>query len=214
MIYFKSPQKTVTIFLYKTLSGRYLLKQSLYHINVKTIFGEEQALSRFEGKVLLIVNVASECGFTPQYLGLQNLYKKYKDQGFCILAFPSNDFGRQEPGSEKEIKSFCINKFAVSFNLFSKTKVLGPEQSALYKYLQECTLIPVGRTGLKNFLMRCVTGFLFRVRGDTLPKRHEVKWNFHKFLIDREGFPVARYSSEIEPDSPLLVNCLERELKK
>jgi glutathione peroxidase len=190
------------------------LKESLYHINVRTIFGEEQALSRFEGKVLLIVNVASECGFTPQYSGLQKLYEKYKDKDFRILAFPSNDFGRQEPGDDKEIKNFCIKKFAVSFSLFSKIKVLGPKQSPLYKYLQECDLPSIGNTGLKIFLMRCVTGFLLRIRGDTLPKPHEIKWNFHKFLIDRKGFPVARYSSEIEPDSPLLVECLESELKK
>ncbi|MBT5968533.1 MAG: glutathione peroxidase [Nitrospina sp.] len=198
----------------KILSGRYLLKESLYHINVKTISGEEQALSRFEGKVLLIVNVASECGFTRQYSGLQNLYEKYKDQGFCVLAFPSNDFGRQEPGSDKEIKSFCIKKFFVSFNLFSKIKVLGPKQSLLYKYLQEYNLTPVSRTGFKSFLMQFVTGFLLKIRGDTLPKRNEVKWNFHKFLIDKQGYPVARYSSEIEPDSPLLVKRLESELKK
>ena len=190
------------------------MKESLYHINVKTISGEEQALSRFEGKVLLIVNVASECGFTRQYSGLQNLYEKYKDQGFCILAFPSNDFGRQEPGSDKEIKSFCIKKFAISFNLYSKIKVLGPKQSLLYKYLQEYNLPPIGRTGFKSFLMQLVTGFLLRIRGDTLPKRYEVKWNFHKFLIDKQGFPVASYSSEIEPDSSLLIKLLESELKK
>ena len=211
---FQKPKKTVTIALDKKLSGRHFLKKSLYHINVKTIFGEEQPLSRFEGKVLLIVNVASECGFTPQYSSLQKLYGKYKDQGFRILAFPSNDFGRQEPGSEKEIKNFCIKKFAVSFNLFGKIRVLGPKQSPLYKYLQECALIPVSKTGFKPFLMRFVTRFLLRIRGDTLPKPHEVKWNFHKFLIDRKGFPVARYSSEIEPDSSLLVNRLERELEK
>jgi glutathione peroxidase len=194
--------------------GRYLLKESLYHINVKTILGEEQALSRFEGKVLLIVNVASECGFTPQFSGLQKIYEKYKDQGFRILAFPSNDFGRQEPGNEKEIKSFCIKKYAVSFSLYSKTKVLGPKQSPLYKYLQECPLPPISKAGFKAFLMRFVTGFLLRIRGDTLPKPHEAKWNFHKFLIDRKGFPVARFSSEIEPDSPLLINRLESELNK
>ena len=190
------------------------MKKSLYNINVKTISGEDQALSQFEGKVLLIVNVASECGFTPQYSGLQNLYEKYKDQGLSILAFPSNDFGRQEPGSDKEINSFCTKKFAVSFNLFSKIKVLGPKQSLLYKYLQEYNLTPVGSAGFKSFLMQFVTGFLLRIRGDTLPKRYEVKWNFHKFLIDKQGYPVARYSSEIEPDSPLLIKRLESELKK
>ena len=190
------------------------MKESLYHINVKTISGEEQALSRFEGKVLLIVNVASECGFTRQYSGLQELYEKYKDKGFRILAFPSNDFGQQEPGDDKEIENFCIKKFAISFNLFSKIKVLGANQSPLYKYLQKCGLTPIGGTGFKTFLMRCVTRFLLRIRGDTVPKPHEVKWNFHKFLIDRNGFPVAWYSSEIEPDSSLLVGRLESELKK
>ena len=190
------------------------MKDTLYSINVRTIFGEEQALSRFEGKVLLIVNVASECGFTPQYSGLQKLYEKYKDKGLRILAFPSNDFGRQEPGNDKEIKSFCIKNFAVSFNLFSKIKVLGAKKSLLYKYLQECGLTAVGGAGLKIFFMRCVTTFLLKIRGDTVPKSHEVKWNFHKFLIDKNGIPVAWFSSEIEPDSPLLVKSLERELKK
>lgn len=190
------------------------MKQPLYNINVKTIFGEEQALSRFEGKVLLIVNVASQCGFTPQYSALQNLYEKYKDQGFRILAFPSNDFGRQEPGEDKEIKSFCVKNFGISFNLFSKVRVLGPKQSPLYRYLQESDLEPVKKTGMKSFIMRLVTGLLLKVRGDATPKPNDVKWNFHKFLIDRKGFPVARYSSEIEPDSPILVNRLEEELGK
>ena len=190
------------------------LEKNFYKFEVRTIDGKLLSLSKFEGRVVLVVNVASNCGFTSQYSSLQKLYEKYKDQGFCILAFPSNDFGRQEPGSDKEIKSFCIKKFAVSFNLFSKIKVLGPKQSLLYKYLQEYNLTPVGRTGFKSFLMQFVTGFLLRIRGDSLPKRYEVKWNFHKFLIDKQGFPVARYSSEIEPDSPLLIKRLESELKK
>ncbi len=190
------------------------MKQSLYNINVKTIFGEEQALSRFKGKVLLIVNVASKCGFTPQYSALQMLYEKYKDQGFRVLAFPSNDFGRQEPDEDKEIKNFCIKKFGISFNLFSKVRVLGPKQSPLYRYLQECDLVPVKKKGIKSLLMRMVTGLLLKVRGDAAPKPNDVRWNFHKFLIDRKGFPVARYSSEVEPDSPLLVKRLEEELEK
>ncbi len=190
------------------------MKQSIYNINVKTIFGEEQALSRFEGKVLLIVNVASQCGFTPQYSGLQKLYEKYKDRGFRILAFPSNDFGRQEPGENKDIKTFCIKNYGVSFNLFSKVKVLGPKQSSLYKYLHKCSLTPVGNTGIKSIIMRYVTTFLLKIKGDTTPKENEVSWNFHKFLVDKKGFPVARFSSEIEPDSPLLVKRLEEELDK
>ncbi|MBC8285012.1 MAG: glutathione peroxidase [Nitrospinae bacterium] len=190
------------------------MKSPLYNINVKTIFGEEQALSRFEGKVLLIVNVASECGFTRQYSSLQKLYEKYKDKGLRILAFPCNDFGRQEPGEDKEIKSFCIKNYGVSFNLFSKVRVLGPKQTPLYKYLQETNLTPVGHTGFKTFLMRCVTGILLKIKGDVVPQAREVKWNFHKFLIDKQGYPVARFSSEIEPDSPLLVQRVEEELNK
>ena len=190
------------------------MKSPLYSINVKNIFGEEQVFSKYEGKVLLIVNVASQCGFTPQYLLLQKLYEKYRDKGFCILAFPSNDFGRQEPKENKEIESFCVKKYGVSFNLFGKVHVIGPKQSALYKYLQECKITPVIQSGVKTFLMRLVTGFLFRIRGDVLPKAHEVKWNFHKFLVNKKGYPVASYSSEVEPDSPILVKQIEDELSK
>ena len=190
------------------------MKSPFYSINVKNISGEEQDLSEFEGKVLLIVNVASQCGFTPQYSGLQKLYEKYKDKGFCILAFPSNDFGRQEPGENEEIKIFCVKNYGVSFNLFSKVGVVGPKKSPLYQYLQEYKLTPVVQSGIKAFLLSLVTQFLLRIRGDVVPNAHEVKWNFHKFLIDKNGYPVARYSSEIEPDSPILVKQVEHELEK
>ena len=191
-----------------------MLKQSLHSINVKSISGEEQALSRFKGKVLLIVNVASRCGFTPQYSALQKLYEKYRDQGFRILAFPSNDFGRQEPAEDKEIEKFCVKNFGISFNLFSKVRVLGPKQSPLYRYLQESNLVAIEKTGIKTMIMQFLAGMLLKVRGDVAPKPNEVRWNFHKFLIDKKGFPVARYSSEIEPDSPFLVKRLEAELGK
>ena len=191
-----------------------MLRQSLHKINVKAISGEEQALSRFKGQVLLIVNVASRCGFTPQYSALQKLYEKYRDQGFRILAFPSNDFGRQEPAEDKEIEKFCVKNFGISFNLFSKVRVLGPKQSPLYRYLQECNLVAVEKTGIKTMIMQFLAGMLLKIRGDVTPKPNEVRWNFHKFLIDKKGFPVARYSSEIEPDSPLLVKRLEAELRK
>ena len=190
------------------------MKQSLHSINVKSISGEEQALSRFKGKVLLVVNVASRCGFTPQSSALQKLYEKYRDQGFCILAFPCNDFGRQEPAEDKEIEKFCVNNFGISFNLFSKVRVLGPKQSSLYRYLQESDLVAVGKAGIKTMITQFLTGILLKIRGDVVPKSNDVRWNFHKFLIDKEGFPVARYSSEIEPDSPLLVKRLEAELRK
>ena len=200
--------------MFLRLSGEFLLGKSLYSINVKTILGEEQALSQYDGKVLLIINVASECGFTGQYSALQKLYEKYKDQGFCILAFPSNDFGRQEPGENSEIKAFCETKFGVSFDLFSKIRVLGPKQSVLYRYLQDSDLVVVQKIGPIPFLMKLITGLILKFRSDALPKPNDVKWNFHKFLIDRKGFPVARFSSEIEPDSTLLIKKLEEELKK
>ncbi len=196
------------------MSIRPFLKSPFYSINVKNIYGEEQVLSKFEGKVLLIVNVASQCGFTPQYSGLQKLYEKYKDKGFCILAFPSNDFGRQEPGENEEIESFCVKNYKLSFNLFSKVRVVGPQKSPLYQYLEECKLTPVAQSGIKTFLLTLVTQFLLRIRGDIVPGAHEVKWNFHKFLVDKKGYPVARYSSEIEPDSPALVKAIEHELDK
>ncbi|MZH15285.1 MAG: glutathione peroxidase [Nitrospinae bacterium] len=190
------------------------MEQSLYNINVKTILGEEQALSRYDGKVLLIVNVASQCGFTGQYAALQKLYERYQDQGFCILAFPSNDFGGQEPGEDGEINKFCIRKFGVSFHLFSKIRVLGPKQSPLYQYLQGSDLIAVEKKGITAFLMKFILGLILKFRSDVPPQPNDVRWNFHKFLIDRKGFPVARYSSEIEPDSPLLIKRLEEELGK
>jgi len=190
------------------------LKSPIYSINVKSIFEEEQGLSKYLGKVLLIVNVASQCGFTSQYAGLQKLYEKYSNQGLCVLAFPSNDFGGQEPGENKEIESFCEKKYGVSFDLFSKVSVIGPQQSSLYKYLQEYKLTPVVQPGLKTFLMGLITKLLLRVRGDILPKDHEVNWNFNKFLVDKKGYPVARYSSEIEPDSPILIKQIEIELGK
>ena len=191
-----------------------MLGKSLYSINVKTILGEEQALSQYNGKVLLIVNVASQCGFTGQYSALQKLYERYENQGFCILAFPSNDFGRQEPGEDSEIKEFCETKFGVSFDLFSKIRVLGPKQSVLYGYLQDSHLVVVQKIGPIPFLMKLITGLILKFRSDAIPKPTDVKWNFHKFLIDRKGFPVARFSSEIEPDSPLLIKKLEEELEK
>ena len=191
-----------------------MLKQSLHKINVKAISGEEQVLSRFEGKVLLIVNVASQCGFTPQYLALQKLYEKYRDQGFRILAFPCNDFGRQEPAEDKEIEKFCVKNFGISFNLFSKVRVLGPKQSPLYRYLQESNLIAIEKTGIKTMIMQFLAGILLKLRSDVAPKPNEIRWNFHKFLIDKKGFPVARYYSEIEPDSPLVLKKLEAELGK
>ena len=147
---------------------------SIYDFEVKTIDGEMISLSKYKGKVLLIVNVASECGFTPQYEGLEKLYEKYKDRDFMILAFPSNQFLSQEPDSNEKIKFFCHSKYSVTFDMFSKIDVNGESAIPLYKYLKE-------QKG----------GFLWI---------DSIKWNFTKFLIDREGNVVDRYAPATKPE--------------
>lgn len=155
-------------------------------IIVKDMNGKEVNLSDYKGKVLLIVNVASKCGNTPQYEGLEKLYLKYKDKGFEILGFPCNDFGGQEPGTNEEIKQFCTANYNVTFKLFDKIKVLGPNKSPLYA----------------------------RLTNNTVTQRGEVKWNFEKFLIDRNGNIVARIQNKVKPESEEVVNAIEAELAK
>ena len=142
----------------------------LYSFTMKTIDGKDKPLSDYKGKVLLIVNVASKCGHTPQYEGLEKLYEKYKDRGFMILGFPANNFLRQEPGTNEEIKKFCTLNYGVTFDMFAKISVKGNDQSPLYKYLTEET---------------SVAG--------------SVKWNFQKYLVDRRGNVVAKFSPGTEP---------------
>lgn len=149
-------------------------------ITVKTMDGKEKLLSDYKGKVLLIVNVASKCGYTKQYDGLQKIYEQYKDKGFEILAFPCNDFGGQEPGTNEEIESFCKTNYNVSFTLFDKIKVLGGEKSPLY-------------TKLINF----------EPTGD-------ISWNFEKFLVDKNGNVVGRYKSKVKPESEELTGAIEK----
>jgi glutathione peroxidase len=153
-------------------------------IIVKTMDGTDKPLSDYKGKVLLIVNVASKCGFTPQYEGLENLYEKYKDKGFEILAFPCNDFGGQEPGSNEEIKNFCSTKYNVSFTLFDKIKVLGDSKSPLYTKLIQAE--PVG----------------------------DISWNFEKFVIDKNGNVTARYKSKTKPEDGEITSVIENLLKQ
>jgi glutathione peroxidase len=147
---------------------------SIYPFTAKTIDGKETSLSEYQGKALLIVNVASHCGFTPQYEGLEKLYQKYKDKEFAILGFPCNQFGAQEPGNEVEIKSFCDLNFGVTFPLFAKIDVNGANAHPLYKYL---TTEKPGVLGTEA-----------------------IKWNFTKFLINSKGEPVKRYASATKPD--------------
>lgn len=159
--------------------------KNIYDITVKDMDGKDVSLASYKGKVLLIVNVASQCGYTKQYEGLEKIYEQYKDKGFEILAFPSNDFGEQEPGTNEEIKQFCQSKFNVTFPLFDKVKVLGADKVSLYERLSN-NAEPVG----------------------------EVAWNFEKFLIDKNGNIVGRYKSKITPESEELNAAITSQLTK
>lgn len=152
-----------------------------YDYKVKNISGEEVSMSEYRGKVVLIVNTASKCGFTKQYEGLEELYEKYKDQGFVILGFPCNQFGSQEPGDNEEIRNFCTSTFSVTFPMMSKIDVNGNDADPLYKFLK-------------------------KEKGGILGD--EIKWNFTKFLIDREGNVVDRFASQKTP------KALEKEVEK
>jgi len=158
---------------------------SIYDFTLNDIDGQPVALSRFRGKVLLLVNTASFCGNTPQYADLETMYEQYRERGFEILAFPANNFGQQEPGSNEEIKSFCYTKYSLTFPLFSKISVKGADKHLLYRYLTEQS-----------------------------PFAGEVEWNFQKYLVDRSGAVVARYHHRTKPLSPEIVQGIERELAK
>lgn len=157
-------------------------KMSIYDINVKTIDGQEISMSKYKGKVLLIVNVASRCGFTGQYEGLENLFEKYKNNDFMVLGFPSNQFANQEPESNERIKDFCTINFGVNFDMFAKIDVNGENESPLYTFL---------KSNQKGFL-----------------GTENIKWNFTKFLVDKNGTVVDRYGSASSPES------IENDIKK
>jgi glutathione peroxidase len=153
---------------------------SIYPIKMNRLDGTPATLSEWSGKVLLIVNTASKCGYTPQYEGLQKLHAKYSPRGFAVLGFPSNDFGGQEPGSAQEIAKFCTSIYAVNFPMFEKTKVKGAEQNELYSLLSK-----------------------------SLGEPH---WNFHKYLIDKQGHPVKAWESKVEPGSDEISSAIEAQL--
>jgi len=155
--------------------------ESVYGFTPKSIDGQPAPLSEYKGKVLLLVNVASKCGFTPQYKGLEAVYEQYKDKGFVIVGFPANNFMQQEPGTNEEIKSFCTRTYNVTFPMMSKISVKGDDQDALYKYL-------------------------------TAAQGGDIKWNFTKFLIDRNGNIVARFEPPVKPDSPEVKAAIEKTL--
>ena len=168
--------------------------------------GGSDSLANHKGNVLLVVNVASKCGLTPQYEGLEALYKRYKDQGLEVLGFPANDFGAQEPGTNEEIAEFCSLNYGVSFPLFTKADVTGPAKQPLYAALTEA--VPTKRgdvDGLKERL---------RGYGKTPTDDPEVLWNFEKFLIGRDGSVAARFAPAVTPDDPELVSAIQAELAK
>lgn len=189
------------------------MDKNIYNFEVKTITGETISLSKYQGKVLLIINVASNCGFTPQYSILQELYEKYRGHGLSVLAFPCNDFGKQEPDDDEKIKAFCQKNFNVAFDLFSKVSVLGPQKLDLYQYLYDCGLEHQGG-GWRSRIFGVVKWVLHRLKGEHVPGNNEVQWNFHKFLVGKNGIPVASFLSEVVPDSSILTLQLEEELKK
>lgn len=153
---------------------------TLYSFTMNSIDGKAVPLSSYKGDVLLIVNVASFCGYTPQYEDIEEVYEKFKGKGFRVLAFPANNFGNQEPGTDKEIKEFCSLKYDVTFDLFSKISVKGPDQHPLYRYITTES-----------------------------PVKGEVKWNFQKYLVDRKGNLVAMFPTKVKPTDDEFIEKLE-----
>ena len=160
---------------------------SIYDFSLKDIDHKEVNLSQYRGKVVLVVNVASRCGYTPQYEGLQKVYLKYKDRGFVILGFPANNFMAQEPGTDEEIKTFCSAKYNVTFPIFSKISVKGDDIHPLYKYLTSKETNP-------------------EFGGD-------IKWNFSKFLVDKSGKIIARFEPKVTPESDQVIQAIEKALQ-
>jgi glutathione peroxidase len=181
------------------------LTASILEIPVRTISGDDTSLAEFKGKVVLIVNVASKCGLTPQYEGLENLYKQYRDRGFVIAGFPSNDFAGQEPGTNDEIQTFCTTNFGVEFPLFDKIPVVGEQKHPLYAALIEAKPKAVS-TAEVPFAQHLID---FGVTPNEAP---EVLWNFEKFLISRSGEVVQRFSPDTAPSDPVVTEAIEAEL--
>ena len=178
----------------KSLLGAVLLMSSaafaassVHEFTMEALNGTPTPLASFKGKVMLVVNVASQCGYTYQYEGLQALYVKYKDQGLVVVGFPANNFGGQEPGTNAEIGAFCKSKFGVSFPMFSKISVAGKDKAPLYQFLTDKNANP--KTG-----------------GD-------IPWNFTKYLVDRDGKVLARFDAPVEPASKELTSAIEAALK-
>ena len=178
---------------------------SIYHIPVKTIQGNEVDLSQYQGKVLLVVNVASKCGLTPQYEGLEKLYEAQKENGLEVLGFPANNFLAQEPGTDAEIQEFCSLTYDVKFPLFSKISVAGDDKHPLYQTLTQAIPERVGEGPWWKDLVD------YGLTPNPVP---EILWNFEKFLVSKKGEIVARFAPDITANDPLLVDAIQAELAK
>jgi len=163
-------------------------EKDIFDFTLNSIDGDPVPLMRFKGKVILLVNVASKCGLTPQYEGLQKLYSKYKDRDFIILGFPANNFLKQEPGTDKEIKSFCSVNYGVEFPIFSKISVKGKNQHPLYKFLTSKETNPL------------------------FPGK--IRWNFEKFIFNRNGEMTGRFHPKVKPDDKQIIELIEKELSR
>jgi glutathione peroxidase len=179
---------------------------AIQEIPLKTINGGDSSLGAYAGKVLLVVNVASKCGLTPQYEGLETLYERYKDRGLVVLGFPANDFGAQEPGTDEEIAAFCQSNYLVGFPMFSKITVVGEGKHPLYR---ELTSAAPRAEGDPDGFREKLKGY-----GMTPNAEPEVLWNFEKFLVARDGRVVKRFAPTMAPDDPAIVAAIEAELAK
>jgi glutathione peroxidase len=179
----------------------------VYDIPVRKITGTEGSLAEFKGKVLLVVNVASKCGLTKQYEGLEKLYKQYRDRGLVVAGFPANDFAGQEPGTNQEIQAFCTTNFGVEFPMFDKITVVGAQKHPLYAALIQAQPKAVSLSDVPF-------GEKLKGYGIAPNPEPEVLWNFEKFLVSRDGEVVKRFAPDTVPDDPTLVAAIETELAK
>ena len=189
-------------------SGEFIIMSaSILDIPIKKITGEDTSLAEFNGHVLLVVNVASKCGLTPQYEGLEKIYEQYKGQGLVVAGFPANDFKAQEPGTNEEIQTFCTTNFGVKFPLFEKITVVGPEKHPLYKALiaAQPKAVSVSEVPWRDKLKG------YGIEANAEP---ELLWNFEKLLVSRSGEVVERFAPDTQPDAPELRAAIESELAK
>jgi glutathione peroxidase len=184
-----------------------IMSASIYDIPVKKITGEDTSLAEFKGKVLLVVNVASKCGLTPQYEALEKVYEQYKGQGLVVAGFPANDFKAQEPGTNEEIQAFCTTNFGVKFPLFDKITVVGAEKHPLYAALIEAQ--PKATSLAEVPFREKLKGY-----GIDANPEPEIMWNFEKFVVSRNGDVVERFTPDTAPDAPEVVAAIEAELAK